>query len=409
MKNIKPKNITFLLTLSSIFEYYDFVIYGLMSSYLGQLFFPQENLLLGQLQAFSLFSIGYLIRPFGGIILAMFGDSHNLKKIFVRSNLILALATIIISIMPSYSKIGTISGIAIIILRMAQAVTFAVELPGAMHFVQYTSQNNAPQKFSFVISGSAIGAVLASASLYLLENKFTHEEIINYAWRIPFIFGAVLCFISIILRKQLPEIKQTPIKKTELLKHILPEYRQIVSSILIISLPAYLVIMNIFFPSFLKEFYNYTTQEIYLGLSISLIWSAIYSPIFSHLVAKIDKISLLKFIIAITIILGLVINFLFLRHSIQHLIIGLCLYQSIISSAIVLIFPLMATMFESHIRFTLMTACYNISYAMISLSPILVTKLSNKLHSPFGMWAILIVLCIFILANIGNFIDRKSG
>lgn len=408
MENNKSKNVTLLLTLSSMFEYYDFIIYGLMSSYLGQLFFPQENLFLGQLQAFSLFAIGYIIRPFGGIILALFGDSHNLKKVFVRSNFVLAIATLIISIMPSYSQIGAFSGIALIILRMAQAITFAVELPGAMHFVQYTSQNDSTKKFSFVISGSAVGAILASASLFILESKFTNEEIINYAWRIPFILGSILCLISIMLRKQLPEITQTPITKTELLKQILPEYKQIIASVLIIILPAFLIIMNIFFPSFLKEFYQYTTQEIYLSISISLLWSAIYAPIFSHLIARINKIALLKFSIIITILLGLVINFLFLRHSLQHLIIGLCIYQSIITSLILLIFPLMATMFEPHIRFTLMTACYNIGYALTALSPILVTKLCDKWHSPFGMWAILIVICAFILTNVSNFFDQQN-
>ncbi len=81
MKNSESKNTTLLLTLSSTFEYYDFVIYGLMSSYLGQLFFPNDDLLLGQLQAFALFSLGYIVRPFGGIILAMLGDLTNRKKI----------------------------------------------------------------------------------------------------------------------------------------------------------------------------------------------------------------------------------------------------------------------------------------------------------------------------------------
>lgn len=408
MENSKPKNITLLLTFSSIFEYYDFIIYGLMSSYLGQLFFPQENLLLGQLQAFSLFAIGYAIRPFGGIILAMFGDSHNLKKIFVRSNLVLALATLIISIMPSYSQIGAISGIAIIILRMAQAVTFAVELPGAMYFIQYNEQKSSTQKFSFVLSGTAIGAILASLSLYFLERNFSNQEILNYAWRFPFIFGAILCLISIIMRQQLPEIKQSAISKAELLKKILPESRKIISTILIIILPAFLVIMNIFFPSFLKEFYGYTSEEIFLGIGISLAWTAIYAPTYSYLVKNINKAALLKFIILITIFVGLSINFLFLRHSFQHLVIGLCIYQSIITSIMVIIFPLMAKVFETHIRFTLMTACYNISYAITALSPILVTKLCNKWNSPFGMWAILIVICIFILANIGKFLDQEN-
>ena len=404
MSNIKSKNITWLLTLSSIFEYYDFIIYGLMSNYLGQLFFPNDDLILAQLQTFALFSLGYIVRPFGGIILATLGDLTNRKKIFVRSNFILALATIAISILPNYTQMGMTAGIILIILRILQSITFSVELPGAMSFLHKKSKN-----FSFIISGSAIGAILASASLYILEDNFTREEILNYAWRIPFALGALLCLVSIMLKNKLPESQQSFIKnKTELLSKVIPEYKNIISSILIISLPAYLIIMNIFFPSFLTKFYEYTTKEVYLAMSISLIWAAIYSPIFSYLTSKTPKIALLKFIIAVTIFLGLVINFLLLRHSLYHLIIGLCIYQSIICSVMVKIFPLMAKIFESHVRFTLMTACYNITYALMTLSPILVTNLANRWNNPFILWFVLILLCIFILANLSNFATDET-
>lgn len=408
MQTTEKKNVTLLLSLSSIFEYYDFIIYGLMSSYLGKIFFPQEEVLLGQIHAFILFSIGYFIRPFGGIILAMFGDTKSVKNIFVRSNFVLAIATIIISLMPSHSMIGSFAGICIIILRIAQAVTFSIELPGAMHFIQYSSKNKSSQNFSVILSGTALGAVLASFSLYLLESYFTHDEIIDYAWRIPFIFGSILCLISFSLRKLLPEIVQKPLTKGELLNKVLPEYKKILACVMIILFPAFLIIMNIFFPTFLKEFYHHTTKDIFLAAGFSLIFSALFSPLISFLTKNVDKISFIRFVIFISIIIGLVINFLFLRYSFANLVIGLCIYQALITSVMVHIFPLMSEIFASDTRFTLMTVCYNVAYAFAALGPALVLKLSNTLHSPFGMWAFLIILSIFILANINSITTVKN-
>ena len=405
MKKTNSKNTTLLLTLSSLFEYYDFVIYGLMSGYLGVLFFPNANPMISQLQAFSLFALGYIVRPLGGMFLAILGDSTDRKKIFIRSNFILAITTLSIAFLPDYQQIGITATIILIILRMLQAASFAVELPGAMSLIQQDS--NSPSKnFSFVISATAMGAILATISLYLLENYFSHEEILNFAWRIPFIFGSILCLISALMRNNLPNSPQIAKNKATFIADILPEYKNILSAILIISLPAFLIIMNIFFPTFIPKFYEYEIKEVYLAMTISLIWSAIYSPIFSHLTYKISKLSLLKIIIFLSIFLGLVINFLLLRQGLMHLIIGLCIYQSIITSMMVITFPLMAEMFPSQIRFTLITICYNISYSIMAFSPVFISNLADKWNSPFALWFFLMMLCIFIISNIRNFTKK---
>ena len=111
------------------------------------------------------------------------------------------------------------------------------------------------------------------------------------------------------------------------------------------------------------------------------------------------KISLLRMVVAIAIILSLVINFLLLRHSLIHLIIGLCLYQSIIPSLMVIIFPLMAEKFPAQARFTLIATCYNIAYLLMSFAPMLVTKISTSWVSPFPLWLGFILLSLFTLSN----------
>ncbi|MEK6734538.1 MAG: MFS transporter, partial [Pseudomonadota bacterium] len=88
--SISTKKITYLLTLSSAFEYYDFIIYGLMANYISILFFSVDNPFISQIGAYSIFTLGYLVRPLGGVILGIIGDFGSRRKVFIIGNLILA-------------------------------------------------------------------------------------------------------------------------------------------------------------------------------------------------------------------------------------------------------------------------------------------------------------------------------
>lgn len=406
--NNKSINPTFLLSIGAAFEYYDFIIYGLMSSYLGILFFPSDDLFMGQLKAFSVFAVGYIARPIGGVIIGMLGDLKNRRSIFIKSNIILSLATIGISILPSYNQIGITATILLIIFRIIQSLTFAAELPGAMVIMQ-DGVKSPTKSFSFIISGAALGSIMASASLYLLEAFFSMQNILDYAWRFPFILGSALCLISMLMRSKLLDFSEINRVKNKigLLSVIFPQLKKIVVFIMIISAPAYLIMMNIFFPSFIPKFYGYQIKEVYLSITISMIWAVIYAPMFASLTSKMDKLNLIRIIIFATIFLGLLINFFFLRGGLIHLIFGLCIYQSIISSLMVLVFPLMANLFPKQAQFTLIAVCYNISYLIMSFSPAIVTKLAIHWESPFSLWLGLIILSIFILANMNKLLVEE--
>jgi MFS family permease len=400
-------NPTFLLMLSAAFEYYDFVIYGLMSTYLGPLFFPNNDILVSQLQAFAVFALGYIARPVGGVILGALGDLTSRKSVFIRSNIILALATITISLLPNYYQIGITATICIICLRLIQSFTFSAELPGAMSLIE-DGKKQPSRRFSFIISGAAIGSILASSILYLLEYNYTKQEILNFAWRLPFIFGSILCVVGFLLRSKLPDFAHAkPKDRKSLFANLLPQYPNIIGSVLVISVAAYLIMMNLFFPTFIPKFYGYNVKEVYLAISLSLAWSVIYAPIFTYATSKFSKTGLIRICLFVGIFIGLVINFMLLRQGFTNLVIGLCLYQSIITSLLVLIFPLMSKIFPAEARFTLIALCYNLTYSVIAFSPILIVRLAERWQSPFSLWLGFILLSIFALANV-NKIDDDS-
>jgi MFS family permease len=396
---------TWLFTLSAIFEYYDFIVYGLMVSYIAQLFFPANDNFSAQMMAFSVFAIGYIARPLGALIWGMIGDLKGRRRAFINSNIFLGLTTIGISILPNYNQIGSIATILLVILRIVQAGSFAAELPGSMAIIKEEENTH---KFSYVIAGTSIGALLASSAVFLIENYFTKEEILNYAWRLPFIFGSLLCFISILLRKKLQQLKEQNLtNKLDIAQAIFPQLNNIIYLVFLLAVPAFLVVMNIYFPVYISKFYQYSQKQVINAVSLSYLVAALYPIVFSYYINKKitnfeDIISVNRIIIFSAMVIGLFINFFLLRGGMFNLYLSLAIYQIINTSIMLLNFIIMAEIFPSEARFTLIAICYNITYLFISFSPILVTNFSLIIGSPLAMWLIFIILCLFALNNLNK-------
>ena len=401
------KNSRFLYFLSSAFEYYDFIIYGLMSSYIAILFFPNDSQILGQLKAISIFAIGYIARPLGAIFWGVFGDVKGKRKAFINSNIFLGIATIGISVLPDYKQLGVTATILLVIFRLLQASAFAAELPGSMAMIHGEGKGSS-NKFSIVIVGVSIGSLIATLALFLLEMIFSAEQILNFAWRIPFIFGSLLCFISMFLRSKLPYIKEKNAKNnSDLVKLTFPHINNIISLVFVIAVPAFLIIMNIFFPVYLTKFYQYDSKQVFLAISFSYVVAAISPMIFALYIKRLEGdfekiVSIARVILFLTMVIALMLNFLLLRGGFIKLLIVLSICQIIITSLLLLIFIIMAEIFPPQASYTLMGLSYNVTYLLVSFSPILVSNLSQLINSPLIMWFLLIILCLFALSNLNK-------
>lgn len=211
--NSKDLKTLILSSLGGTLEFYDFVIYALyVDLIVAPLFFPDSlSLFTRELFAWGIFAAGYLIRPVGGIIMAHFGDKLGRKRMFTLSVALMALPTFIIGILPTYNAIGMLSPILLLIMRMLQGAAIGGEMPGAWVFI---AEHTPKQHYGFGIgtltSGITGGILLGFLITILIDMFYTKNEILDYAWRIPFIIGGVFGIISVYLRRFLSE---TPIFK----------------------------------------------------------------------------------------------------------------------------------------------------------------------------------------------------
>ena len=191
-------------------EFYDFIIFVFFSKVIGSLFFPADMpLWLSQLQTFGIFAAGYLARPFGGIVMAHFGDIFGRKRMFTLSILLMAVPTLLIGCLPTYATVGYVAPVLLLLMRVCQGLAVGGEIPGAWTFVaEHVPKDRVGLACGTLTAGLTLGIFLGSLVSIIMQSNFNATEMNSWAWRIPFIIGGVFGFITMYLRRWL---KETPI------------------------------------------------------------------------------------------------------------------------------------------------------------------------------------------------------
>jgi len=256
-----------LSALGGALEFYDFIIYAFFAEVIRQLFFPPDTPeWLGQVQTFSIFALGYLARPLGGILMAHFGDLLGRKRMFMLSILLMAVPTLAIGLLPTYASIGFWAPLALLALRVLQGAAIGGEIPGAWVFV---AEHVQPRHVGFacgtLTAGLTAGILLGSLVATAVNKAYPPAEVLAEAWRIPFIVGGVFGLVSVWLRQYLEE---TPVFR-ELhaaqrladempLKKVVREHRRAVLLVMSLTwlLSAAIVVMILMTPTLVQKLYR---------------------------------------------------------------------------------------------------------------------------------------------------------
>jgi MFS family permease len=196
-----------LASVGSAFEFYDFVIFVFLTSVIAKLFFPPSLPDWDrQLQSYAIFAAGYVVRPLGGIVMAHLGDTRGRKRVFGFSLLLMALPTLAIALLPTYSKIGVSAPILLLAMRLVQGMSIGGEAPGAWVFVaERAKAGRAGFAIGLLTSGLCGGILLGSLVSIGLNMVFTSAQVVSGAWRVPFLVGGIFALCSAMLRKWLSE------------------------------------------------------------------------------------------------------------------------------------------------------------------------------------------------------------
>lgn len=186
-------------------EYYDFVVYAIFAPYISRAFFPSDDPLTSLLLTFAVFAVGFVARPLGGVILSTLGDRYGRKNVFVGSLFVMSACTAGIGLLPDYAAWGVAATLLLIALRFLQGMCLGGELPGAVTYVVEMMPERRGLACGVVYAFVNGGVVLAAAVNWTLQSALPAEQVADTGWRIAFVFGGLLGFVSFWLRRSLEE------------------------------------------------------------------------------------------------------------------------------------------------------------------------------------------------------------
>ncbi len=202
----QERKVIFASSLGTVFEWYDFYLYGSLAGIIAKQFFSGVDPTTGFIFALLAFAAGFLVRPFGALVFGRLGDMIGRKYTFLVTIVIMGTSTFIVGLLPNYATAGIIAPVILITLRILQGLALGGEYGGAATYVAEHAPNNKRGAFTAWIQTTAtLGLFLSLMVILGTRTAIGEEAFADWGWRVPFLISIVLLAISVWIRLSMNE------------------------------------------------------------------------------------------------------------------------------------------------------------------------------------------------------------
>jgi MHS family proline/betaine transporter-like MFS transporter len=357
-----------------IFEIYDFVIYGFMAAAIAKAFFPAADPVAALLSTFATFAVGFLFRPLGGLVIGSFGDRYGRRQALVLTISMMAIATGVMGLIPTYATIGILAPILLVICRAFQGFSTGGEWGGAAAFlVEYAPTKHRGFISSFQQAGTALGLLLGTLIAGLLTYFLDAESFQSWGWRIPFLLGFVLGPIGHYLRTHVaetPAFKQTvateAVAKTPLRDAFTTQKGNLLVAFAFSISPCVIYwTFLVYMPTFAQQQLQISPSTTLFSTTFAGVIYLVLAPIIGALSDRIGRKPLLYASFIGTAVLGYPLFwYLVSAHSVAALVIVQAVAAIILTLCTGVICAVLSEIFPTRIRYTALSIGYGLSVAI---------------------------------------------
>lgn len=415
--NKEERKIIGLSSLGGMLELYDFAIYGTFSIYFAHQFFPSSNPYTVILETYMVFLLGFILRPIGGLLFSHIGDEFGRKKVLILTIFIMGVSSLGIACLPTYQSIGILAPCLLLFCRLLQGLALGGELPTTYVYLSESLSDKKILAFGITMASIFSGYLFAAAVNYLLTHIFSLDQLNQFAWRIPFLIGGVICFISYRIRTTLhetPEFKSIMSKpKVPIVYLFRKNSPQVIQGIIFSAIQqVFSVLAIIFMVTYMRTFLHIPNDLVGLLLPIALSATVVAIFLFGYWFRKASDVpqlmwwSLLINIVVVPLAYYLIGQKLSLFGGYILLMLG--------HGLLGLLVPLYLTsLFPSNIRLSGVATCYNLSITSFAgFAPIIVTELIHRynlvLAAPSGYIMLFLLLGLLSLLLTSKKRDNSS-
>ncbi|MGB4345644.1 MAG: MFS transporter [Burkholderiaceae bacterium] len=202
----EERKVIFASSLGTVFEWYDFYLYGSLAAIIAKQFFAGTDPNTAFIFALLAFAAGFLVRPFGAIVFGRLGDMVGRKYTFLVTILIMGLSTFIVGLLPNYASIGIAAPIILVSLRILQGLALGGEYGGAATYVAEHAPDHKRGAFtSWIQTTATLGLFLSLMVILATRSAIGEEAFAEWGWRIPFLVSVFLLAVSVWIRLSMSE------------------------------------------------------------------------------------------------------------------------------------------------------------------------------------------------------------
>ncbi|WP_432767889.1 MAG: MHS family MFS transporter [Sphingopyxis sp.] len=193
-------------SLGTVFEWYDFYLYGLLATVISAQFFSGVNETTGFIFALAAFAAGFAVRPFGALVFGRIGDLVGRKNTFLVTMGIMGISTFLVGVLPSYASIGVAAPVMLVVLRLLQGLALGGEYGGAATYVaEHAPEGKRGLFTSFIQTTATLGLFAALLVVIATRSVLGEATFADWGWRLPFLISILLLGVSLWIRLQLEE------------------------------------------------------------------------------------------------------------------------------------------------------------------------------------------------------------
>jgi MHS family proline/betaine transporter-like MFS transporter len=389
-------------------ELFDFMIFGLFAAQIGATFFPAGDPIVSLLSTFATYGVGFVMRPVGAVVIGAFGDRRGRKTALILTVGLMATATALTGLIPSYASIGILAPILLVLFRLIQGFSTGGEWGGAAAFlVEYAPPGKRGLVGSLQQFSVGLALVAGTLSAAILNSVLDKETMVTWGWRIPFIVGFILAPIGLYLRSKVSEtpafnrtvahknVASTPVRDA------LTIYRLPVLAAFGVSVIGTVgnYTFNIFMPSFASGQLGIPAGTAYYSSTVAVIVLTVLTPVMGALSDKVGRKPVL---------LGSALGYAILSYPLFYLLVGsptgtmLMITQSV-SAALLAMYcgplcAILSELFPTKVRFTALSIGYSLAVTLFGgFAPLIATALIRETGSQASP-ALFVILSALISA-----------
>jgi MFS family permease len=202
----EERKIIFASSLGTVFEWYDFYLYGSLAGIISRQFFSGINETAGFVFALLAFAAGFAVRPFGALFFGRIGDTVGRKYTFLITIMVMGASTFLVGLLPSYASVGIMAPVALIALRLMQGLALGGEYGGAATYVaEHAPLGRRGFYTSWIQTTATLGFFLSLVIILGTRLSIGEAEFASWGWRVPFLFSVLLLGISVWIRMSFDE------------------------------------------------------------------------------------------------------------------------------------------------------------------------------------------------------------